>query len=223
MYRFFIQPQLNKVKGSLIGYELLLKQKTATGWRPPHHFTAITPAELSTLLLKTTQVLSLKIPSLAINLNRKQLIDPAINQALIKVQASLRPIKLNVELTEQATEPSITNREILPFITDFTDMGMKFVLDDVGSGLNQYEAVQPLLPYVSEVKFALQNFRHTQHEAEIAPQLQFWQQLAQSTHKRLIIEGIETAADDQMADNLGIALRQGYFYGKPRLLKIAGD
>jgi EAL domain-containing protein (putative c-di-GMP-specific phosphodiesterase class I) len=223
MYRFFIQPQLNKVKGSLIGYELLLKQKTATGWRPPHHFADITPTELSTLLLETTKVLSLKIPSLAVNLNREQLIDPAINQALIKVQALLRPIKLNIELTEETTEPPISNRDIFPFITDFTDMGMKFVLDDVGSGLNQYKAVRTLLPYVSEVKFALQNFRHARREAEIAPQLKFWRQLTQHENIRLIIEGIETAADDQMADQLGIDLRQGYFYGKPRLLKIAGD
>lgn len=223
MYRFFIQPQVNKVKGSLFGYELLLKQKTAAGWRPPQHFTDITPIELSSLLIETTKILSLKIPSLAVNLNRKQLIDPAINQALIKVQALLRPIKLDIELTEQITEPPIPNHKILPFITDFTDMGMKFILDDVGSDLNQYTAIKPLLPYVSVIKFALQNFRQIHREQEVPTQLKFWQQLTQKEHIHFIIEGIETAADDQMADDFGIDLRQGYFYGRPRLLKIAGD
>jgi len=55
MYRFFIQPQLDKVNNSLIGYELLMKKKTDQGWRPPANFSAVPSSVMADVLIATTK------------------------------------------------------------------------------------------------------------------------------------------------------------------------
>lgn len=57
MYRYFIQPQLNKANQSLIGYELLMKQHTSHGWQPPVSFSALPASVIADTLRQTAQKL----------------------------------------------------------------------------------------------------------------------------------------------------------------------
>ncbi|MFD1419233.1 EAL domain-containing protein [Companilactobacillus keshanensis] len=223
MYRYFIQPQLNKYNNTLIGYELLMKRDTPEGWRPPIHFSDIPSHTLAEVLIATTKLLSLKIGSVSVNLNRTQLMDPEVRKAIILSQSQLRPLKLVVELTEEPGNEQWTNEQMIPLIKQFKDYGMDFSLDDVGTGENKLEHINSLVPLADEMKFAIQNFSEKFRDPDIENKVIFWRDFTKQHNQRFILEGIEDKNDDRLADSLEIDLRQGYFYGRPHLLKLNGD
>ncbi|KRM87591.1 EAL domain-containing protein [Lacticaseibacillus thailandensis] len=220
MYRYFIQPQLNKINHTLIGYELLMKQYTSDGWRPPHSFASIPPHTIASVLVATTSKLALKIGSVSVNLNRTQLLNEEINHSLMRAQNYLRPLRLNIELTEELADAPITIAQMRPMLTAYVNRGMQICLDDVGSGENQLDHVLQLVPYASEIKFALQNFNVGLDDPKMRAQVKFWRDFAYQRGLRFILEGVENAHDDALVDALRVTLRQGYFYGKPKLLKL---
>lgn len=223
MYRFFIQPQLDKVNNSLIGYELLMKKKTPEGWRPPANFSDVPSHTMASLLIATTKLLSLKIGSVSVNINRNQLMDKEVRDDIIEAQSILRPLRLVVELTEDTPDKDWPNSELIPLIKDFINYGMDFSLDDCGTGVNQLNQIQDLVPLASEIKFAIQNFGEKLRDPNIEDKVIFWRDFCREHNLRFILEGIEDDHDDVLADSLGIDLRQGYYYGKPRLLKLKPD
>ncbi|WPC16791.1 EAL domain-containing protein [Pediococcus inopinatus] len=223
MYRYFIQPQLNKMNNSLIGYELLIRKHSDNGWQVPKLFSEIPAPVIADMLAETTAKLVLKIGSVSVNLNRTQMMNKQINAALIKAQDQLRPLKLNVELTEEPGDEAITNADLEPMFKRFIQRGMEICLDDVGTGDNQINEIEALFPYVSEIKFALQNFKESFQDPKIQAKVVYWRDIARKENLRFILEGIEDDTDDQLADDLEIDLRQGYYYGKPHLLKINAD
>lgn len=223
MYRFFIQPQLDKVNNSLIGYELLMKKKTDQGWRPPANFSDVPSHTMASVLIATTKLLSLKIGSVSVNINRNQLMDKEVRSAIIEAQSILRPLKVIVELTEDTPDQDWPNSELIPLIKEFINYGMDFSLDDCGTGVNQLDNIQEMVPLASEIKFAIQNFGEKLRDPDIENKVIFWRDFSRKNNLRFILEGIEDEHDDTLADSLGIDLRQGYFYGKPRLLKLEPD
>ncbi|WP_338232333.1 EAL domain-containing protein [Companilactobacillus muriivasis] len=222
-YRFFIQPQIATKTNSIIGYELLMKQYTNKGWRIPASFSDIDSNIVADLLIRTTKTLSTKVNQLSININRDQLMTTSISNALVQSQNQLYPTRLIVELTEDNNSKTYTHEEILSHMKIFWENNIQVSLDDVGSGLNQYDDIQQLLPFASELKFALQNFSAKLVDRDIQDKIHFWRAMSTEYNLRLVLEGIENQNDDQLSDKLGIIFKQGYYFGKPRLLKLPED
>lgn len=167
MFRFLIQPQLNTVAQSVLGYELLIKQYRDGAWRMPKSFSAIPAKTMADTLIATVKELSLKVGSVSVNVDRHQIQDQHLIHALIMAQAVLRPVKLVIELIEDAVNPAVTNQELIPTVQNLNDLGIQFCLDDVGSGINTWPEIKSLLPYTSELKYALQNYK--EHLSEPTP------------------------------------------------------
>ncbi|WP_261806642.1 EAL domain-containing protein [Lapidilactobacillus luobeiensis] len=222
MYRYFIQPQFNKFTNSVFGYEMLIRKWGADRWQLPKDFASIPIAIQTDLLRKVGQELALKVESISFNLNRTQFVNDEISAALIATQHQIYPIVLTVEITEEPTD-QITVADLLPKIVEYNDHGIEISLDDVATGVNTLAHIKPLLPFAAEIKVAMQNFRAEHRENEINDQLQHWIEVAQDYQLRLILEGVENQGEDEMADDYGIAIRQGYFYGKPHLFKLRND
>lgn len=223
MYRYFIQPQLDKVNNSLIGYELLMKEKKPEGWRPPANFSDVPSHLMAQVLVATTKLLSLKIGSVSVNINRNQLMDEEVRDAIIEAQRISRPLRLVVELTEDTPNKNWSNEEYISLIKEFIDYGMDFSLDDCGTGTNQMDQIKDMIPLASEIKFAIQNFGEKLRDPDIESKVIYWRDICKKENIRFILEGIEDEKDDALADKLEIDLRQGYYYGKPRLLKLKAD
>lgn len=221
MFRFFIQPQLNTVAKTVLGYELLIKQYRDGAWRMPKSFSAIPAKIMADTLVATAKELSLKVGSVSVNVDRHQIQDQHLIQSLIMAQAVLRPVKLIIELIEDEVHPAVTNADLIATVQNLNDFGIQFCLDDVGSGINTWPEVKPLLPYTSELKYALQNYKEHLSELNAERHVAFWQQVAAEHKMRFILEGIEDDKDDTWADQMKIDLRQGYYYGKPALMKIS--
>lgn len=125
----------------------------------------------------------------------------------------------NLKTSGEAYELS----DILAMIKRFTYRGMELSLDDVGIDDNNLDHIAPLIPYATEMKFALQDLKTSFQDPETQKQVRFWQRVAKEHNLRFVLEGIEDEDDDATADDLDIDLRQGYYYGKPHLLKIHSD
>lgn len=223
IYRFFVQPQINTDTKSIFGYELLMKQWTPEGWRLPESFSAIDPQIIADLLVESTRVLSLKVRYCSVNVSREQLMTTSIAAAIIKSQEQLYPTKLTVELTEDDGPQKYTIAELLPQLKTFLSKGMQLSLDDVGTGDNYFNEIQDLLPLVSELKFALQNFNKQFKDPNIQKKIHFWHAISQEYGLRMVLEGIEDHEDNQLSKQLGIKLKQGYYFSRPQLLKLPED
>ncbi|WP_395322186.1 EAL domain-containing protein [Levilactobacillus parabrevis] len=223
VYRYFVQPQIDTDTKTIFGYELLMKKMTPEGWRLPESFSAIDPQITADLLIATTKVLSLKVRYLSVNVNREQLMTTTIAKAIIKSQEQLYPTKLVVELTEDDGPQQYTIADLLPQLRSFINMGMQISLDDVGTGDNYFKDIQELLPLVSEVKFALQNFNREFKDPHIQQKIRFWRAISAEYGLRMVLEGIEDHADNRLSKQLGIKLKQGYYFSRPQLLKLPQD
>lgn len=220
MYRYFIQPQLNKFTNSLIGYEMLIRKYDDEHWTLPQNFAAIPVDEQVNLLKLTSKRIGLKVGSISFNLNRSQFIDNHMAEALIGAQHEIYPVKLIIEVTEEESDQHVPCENLVDQAKHYAENGVQVSLDDVGSGDNTYNNIKPLLPYANEIKFAMQNFRRETRAGEIVDQLQFWKEVAKKYHVRMVVEGTENAEEDELLDRLDLPYRQGYFYGKPHLVKL---
>ncbi|KRK82567.1 diguanylate cyclase phosphodiesterase domain 2 containing protein [Companilactobacillus bobalius DSM 19674] len=178
---------------------------------------------MAQVLVATTKLLSLKIGSVSVNINRNQLMDEEVRDAIIEAQRILRPLRLVVELTEDTPSKNWSNEEYISLIKEFIDYGMDFSLDDCGTGTNQIDQIKDMIPLAAEIKFAIQNFGEKLRDPDIESKVIYWRDICRKENIRFILEGIEDEKDDALADKLGIDLRQGYYYGKPRLLKLKAD
>ncbi|KRL42984.1 diguanylate cyclase phosphodiesterase domain 2 containing protein [Companilactobacillus mindensis DSM 14500] len=178
---------------------------------------------MASVLIATTKLLSLKIGSVSVNINRNQLMDKEVRDAIIEAQSILRPLRVVVELTEDTPNENWPNSTLIPLIQEFINYGMDFSLDDCGTGVNQLDQIQDMIPLASEIKFAIQNFGEKLRDPDIEKKVIFWRDFSEKNNLRFILEGIEDEHDDALADSLNIDLRQGYYYGKPHLLKLDGD
>ena len=215
MYRFFVQPQINQDNHRVFGYEVLLRKQQHDCWVLPKHFTDISIPEQTKLLEETANSLHTAVNNqvLAFNIDNQQLRNPLTLGSIIALKKRIAPAALTIELTEA---PSL--EEIKAFSLAVHQYGIDLVLDDVGTGSNTYQNIRDLLPFVDEIKFAMQNLRQTGEEALIPSSLAFWAQVARDYRLRLILEGVEDEKDQALAKKNHITLHQGYLYGKPSLV-----
>ena len=148
-----------------------------------------------------------------INLTAAQFRDVEVARVLTALAESPDgPTNLTVEVTE------VANAAITRHISAiYRSAGMKILIDDVGSD-NSFELVQNELPYFDGVTFAMQNLRRTNDADQMRERIAFWRQVAKSNHLSFILEGVETQADLELAQTLGIQFVQGYFFDKPENL-----
>ncbi|WP_125588457.1 EAL domain-containing protein [Companilactobacillus jidongensis] len=215
MYKFFAQPQVNEENNSIFGYELLLRTDDNGSWKLPKDFTAISIADQTKLLEQIAVKLNTALHDvvLAFNLNQKQANDPLTLGAIITLKKRIDPAALTIELTEAPTLSEM--KEISTLLHQYN---IDVVLDDVGTGSNTYDNVINLLPYVDQIKFAMQNLRMSGNAEEIPECLSFWVDMAQKYRLEIVLEGVEDKADQVLAKKFGISIQQGYLYGKPALI-----
>ncbi|WP_304057918.1 EAL domain-containing protein [Levilactobacillus namurensis] len=213
-YRFFVQPQIDQDAQRVIGYEALLRQQVNRNWVLPASFTAISVTDQIKLLAETATVLNVAASqqTLAFNLNNAQFHDPRTLGAIVLFKKQFTNVDLTIELTEAPQLDELTR-----FSTVLHQYGIQLIIDDVGTGSNTYANIRNLLPFVDEIKFAMQNLRATHRDQRIPYELAFWSQIARTFRLRMILEGIENAADQALAKRFGISIHQGYLYGKPSL------
>ncbi|WP_125706397.1 EAL domain-containing protein [Lacticaseibacillus daqingensis] len=220
MLRYYGQPKYaGAAPTHLVGYELLLREYAHATWQRPTDFNAYSSATIAHLLAQTLATIPQTLPLVSFNLSQRQFVDPNFCRALATLQAN-RPMNLYVELTETAENVPIT--ALVAAAKAFGQLGVVVVIDDVGSGANQLCLVRALRPYTGEYKFALQNFRAKLTRAQLRQKLLLWRKRATADHKLFALEGVEHCADLALVTLAQPDVVQGYYYGRPILLNVAG-
>ncbi|MDT1957109.1 EAL domain-containing protein [Carnobacterium divergens] len=234
-WAFYSQPIVAECKEVLIREELLLREETANcAFFPQKYWESLTKKEYQELhysiIHQVKTILKKNLTNhYSINLSRNSLISTALITEIKKEWLSFKD-RLVIEITEEAPIGSLTIHEqqqvelrLRNHMEELNKLGFTLSLDDIGTGVHSLENVLNMLPYVSELKYSLNNFQKINTLIDLEEFLQAWQHLAQSQGLVFIVEGIETKLEDEWLTKLGIKYKQGFYYGKPQHLQMEGD
>lgn len=216
-YTFFTQRivDVDSADETTMSNELLLRcyDYEHDRWvRPPHFDISV---EMQIDLMKQI-VPHIAEPRLSLNLTNKQFLDPRTVGLLSDYMATAgSPEKLIVEL------PSLPNlAKVKELVPGYQASGIKVFIDDVGSD-NQFDELEPLLPYVDGMKYAIQNMRANDDTGNLEQRLAFWTRVARQYNLMLVVEGIESTRDIEFAHGkFGARYLQGYYFDRPELPRL---
>lgn len=151
-----------------------------------------------------------------VNLSPAELRDPGLVQDVRDLldRTGLAPGLLHLEITEDV---SLSDAD-LPVLRGLVATGAQLTLDDFGTGLSRL-ALLPVLP-VHGLKLAgalldpirQLPFPRAQAGTDVLVTVTV---LAQHLNLSTTVEGVETAAEAELARRMGIDRAQGWFYGHP--------
>ncbi|HNV59376.1 MAG TPA: EAL domain-containing protein [Rhodoferax sp.] len=221
------QPLVNLVNGEFTGVEALLRwQHPQRGLVSPVEFIPVAEAcgligALGQFVLQAACCAfaampfgrdSGQSPTLAVNLSRAQLRQPAL---VADVQDALRnnglaPQQLVLEVTESLAAQDAV---VLSTLHALRALGVALSLDDFGTGYSSLSCLHELpVNYVKvDRSFVSQAQTSAYHRVLIEATIR----MAQTLHLGTVAEGIETEGQAALMGTLGCDKGQGYLYSKP--------
>jgi diguanylate cyclase (GGDEF)-like protein/PAS domain S-box-containing protein len=217
------QPVVDAETGSLTGFEALLRWANPEfGNIPPDKFVPL--AEETRLIgpigewvLRTACDEAARWPSevrIAVNASAEQLYNPqfvtTVAQALS--QSGLSPERLEIEVTESVFLHEGTCATTV--LERLLDLGVRLSLDDFGTGYSS-------LAYLSRTRFSTIKIDRTfvqgasKGRKEAIAIIRAVVALAQSLGMATTAEGVETAEEHELVQDLGCTKVQGYYFGRP--------
>ncbi|MFJ7141896.1 EAL domain-containing protein [Pseudomonas protegens] len=124
--------------------------------------------------------------------------------------------RLVIEITESATPPSIEAAS--EFVLCLRELGCRVAIDDFGAGLGTLEFIRQTRPDI--VKIDKGYIQRARGELNSAQTLSHLVQLCKTLAPCVIIEGVETAADQSLATACGGEWGQGYLFGRPQVDRL---
>lgn len=222
----YYQPIMNTATGEIFAFEALLR------WQNPILGLVQTPeviavaerigimSELDNWVinqafedLATLRLNSNPNAALTINISSLQFADTSLPELLLDTlkKHQLQAKDLIIDISEGTLIQGMDEKT--NYIQQLTQCGMQLCIDDFGSGFSS-------LSYLDQIPNCMvkidQCFTHklTQGSSTVAS----LHHLFQSLHMTTVMEGVETAAQSALLDNIGINLQQGFFLERPQPL-----
>lgn len=126
--------------------------------------------------------------------------------------------RLVFEITE--TERVHDTGHLLDIVRYYRERGAKVALDDVGSGYASLELVQALQPDVIKIDRGIVSRLPSAGSVAVVGALVT---VGAEYGARVLAEGVETAAEADVARDLGVHLGQGWWFGRPERHLEAAD
>jgi len=224
--RLVYQPQVDG-NGRLVGVEALLRwQDPELGAVPPHRFVAL--AERSNLIMELgrwvlEQALrqlrswldqGLNPPRLAVNISPRQfeMSSPSLAElvGLLLERFQLPPALVELEITESCILPAAGAR---PQMQALAALGVHLSLDDFGTGFSSLQVLNRLALNKLKIDRSFVARLETSDAARtiVRTALAMGRGLGLST----LAEGVETAGQLQVLEQLGCDAYQGYLFSRP--------
>lgn len=220
------QPQYSLTTHTLTGFEALLRwQHPELGFISPAEFIPL--AETSGLMLPLGEwVISTALTQLAtwqqhgynhlvlaINLSPLQFRQPDLLPLLQEQLHKLHIPATNIELeiTESAMMDDPVQAEAL--IEQFHRIGINVAIDDFGTGYSSLSYLKRFA--LNKLKIDQSFIRDILDDADDRAIVNAIINMAKSLELKTIAEGVETAAQQQLLQEMGCDDIQGYFYSKP--------
>lgn len=226
-YYHAFQPICNLPEKNRLGYEALLRCKKAV--HPEALFQ--TAKEKNELLELDTHSLHFALLSffhspvreqnelLFVNIFPSTIVEDSFPAFIQKIARDFEPYlnQIVLEINESIMEGKIWNEPIfLERIANLRKVGFLIALDDVGEGTTTFRKILEIAPdYIKMDRFFSQNLSGSQEKQKV---VRLFVEFCKDDSK-LILEGVEEEEDFACAALLGVAIGQGYLFGKPgRLL-----
>ncbi|XUW88655.1 EAL domain-containing protein [Burkholderia sp. M6-3] len=165
-----------------------------------------------TLHLENFKVLGAEREWLFLNVHPGALTDPYLSAALLATlkRLGLSPRRIVLEVLEQRAEDL---ERLADAVRQFRERGFLIALDDFGAGHSNVERIWQLNPDI--VKLDRIMLSHAAHRADMGTILPGLVALLHEAGKLVLIEGVETEHEAQMALACNADFVQGFFFGRP--------
>ncbi len=216
------QPILRMKEGTVMGFEALSRGPRGSGLEAADTlFQAATDhnllIELDRLCRRRALLSSGRIPSTAkifVNTLPATMRDPQFrDKALIDFlhKAQVSPDRIVIEITEkEVIENYEMFRETMAY---FTQLGMSFAVDDVGSGYSGLETIEKLKPTFLKIDISLVRDVHVFPGRQAM--VKFLISVGRKIGAQVIAEGIQTEEETQALKAMGVDYGQGHYLARP--------
>jgi diguanylate cyclase (GGDEF)-like protein len=222
------QPKLHLDSGALLGAEVLLRwPMPGRGWVPPDQFIPLAEEcglindvdawvmEAACAQLAQWQREGLSVPGLAVNVSpvRFQHADVAQHVALLLSQHGLPGAALTLEVTERLMLDEGEDGRAIHQLAALRTMGVGVSIDDFGTGYSSLSYLRRLP--VSELKLDRSFVNNLVEDEEDRALTRAVASIAHAMGLGLVAEGVETAAQATLLQQLGCHVAQGFWLSHP--------
>ena len=218
----FFEPQIDLKTGAIIGFEVLARwEHPLMGIVSPDRFIPI--AEEHNLIGRLSDQVVRKAfaaaiewdPSLtlSINISPGQFTDSWLAQKIVRLlaESGFPADRLVVEVTESSLFADIDLARTI--VTSLKNQGIALALDDFGTGFSSLSHLRAL-PF-DKIKIDRSFVATIGRDRESAAIVRAVTTLAQALDVPVTAEGIEDASTLNAVTDMGCALGQGWYFGKP--------
>jgi diguanylate cyclase (GGDEF)-like protein/PAS domain S-box-containing protein len=227
-FRLYYQPIVDLPTGRPLGYEALLRWDHPTrGLLLPADFLpVITDGDLDSPVTQWVlqracedivgvSRLTGEQPYVSVNLSARQLSRPEL---VADVEDALRSSGLSARrLWLEITEEHLIDRRHRPMLDRLQALGCRIVLDDFGTGYSGLTYLQQLP--VNVLKIDREFIARVGTDRVSSGITSAMADLAEVLGIKVVAEGVETLEQAELLRGMGIALAQGYFFGRPAPLR----
>ena len=220
------QPQIDINTHEIIGVESLCRWNSPEmGIVPPDQFIRVAEEtgiihklgdwiiDTSLMAMRLWQQAGLQHLKLSINVSANQLIDPGLLQRFKEKIDRYKLINPNIaiEVTETAAIEDL--KKTCDLLEKFSSLGIQISLDDFGTGFSSLSLLKELpLQWVKIDKLFIDNIENDKIDQSIVESVCA---LSHSMDYKVIVEGVESEEQLQLAREMGCDVVQGYIYSKP--------
>ncbi len=147
-----------------------------------------------------------------INLSMIQCMQADLSKKIISIMEkyNISPDKINLEITE--TADAFSYQMMLENINELKEKGVKFSLDDYGTGYSNINRMSSLpLQIIKIDKSLVDSVKDPRVEIILKHSIE----MIKNLNLEIVVEGIETKEMVDLFSNLGCEYIQGYYYSKP--------
>ncbi|MEW7972676.1 MAG: EAL domain-containing protein [Candidatus Thiodiazotropha endolucinida] len=219
------QPQIMMQTGEIIGVEALSRwNHPQLGQVPPTEFIATAERigmikPLTEWVLRTAcnhavacRKAGLPAVRMAVNISPNHFLDKDFVSLINRVieETGMIPTELELEVTENVVQ---TNPENLNVFRELKDLGVLIAIDDFGVGYSSFASLKHLTADYLKIDRHFVNDMLSDDETQLL--IASMIDLGHKLQHRIIAEGVETADQFDVLNNLGCDTAQGYLFSKP--------
>jgi predicted signal transduction protein with EAL and GGDEF domain len=218
----YFEPQVNLETGTIIGFEVLARwDHPLSGIIEPDRFISVAE-EIGLIDALSEQVIRAALaqtadwdPSIkiAVNISPMQLADGWLAQRIVRIltETGFPAERLVVEITESSLFADLDLARTI--VTSLKNQGIQLALDDFGTGFSSLSHLRALpFDMIKVDRCFVTNINSNKESLAIVRAVTT---LASALNVPVLVEGIESEATHAVVLELGCAVGQGWYFGKP--------